>query len=381
MGHGFMGTRGLTTTRLRAVAAVALAGVIWLPAFGTVRAGDFETVLDEPLTVMTRNVFLGTNLQPVLDVATRLPAEPSAADLRRLAETTATMRAQVDATDFGLRAELIAEEIGRHEPALIGLQEVALWRSGPHDPGKLGVPDATLVDHDFLVVLLAALEAEELDYSAVVTVDEVDLEMPALVGGTLRDIRVTLRDVILVRDSDDVVVQDSGRAHFDSQRRIRLPRRSAEFTRGYGWVDVVHDDDLVRFVNTHLEVGDPRIGYAQARELVTGPAYVDRPVVVVCDCNSNPQRRLRSLPYRTILGAGFVDQWLTLDAGPGHTCCVPNTLRPEDPALMDHRVDFVFARATRRVGATYGVVLGGPDPDQPLRPSDHAGLVVRIRSA
>jgi hypothetical protein len=64
---------------------------------------------------------------------------------------------------------------------------------------------------------------------------------------------------------------------------------------------------------------------------------------------------------------------------------VPNTLRDSDPAALDHRVDFVFARATRLVRAQNGSILGQPGqrqrpPGESLRPSDHAGVVMRLRS-
>ena len=104
------------------------------------------------------------------------------------------------------------------------------------------------------------------------------------------------------------------------QRAIAMPGADREFTRGYAWVDVRRGAQEVRFVNTHLEVGDSRISHAQANEVATGPAGVPRPVVVVCDCNSDPTRPLRSLPYRVFMGAGFVDQWRTLPGTPsGHT--------------------------------------------------------------
>jgi len=390
-------------TGVRAVAALLLGVLVWVPAAGSVRAGSWETVLDEPLTVMTRNVFLGTDLFPVIEAASGLPSRPSPAAVSRLASATHAARAHVEATDFGTRAGLIADEIRRHEPDPIGLQEVALWRSGPFEPDAVGVPNAAYVDHDFLAVLLAELGLRDLAYRAVATTVEVDLESPSFpangtrgaegttgttaavpaVAAAARDVRVTLRDVILLRTSDELRVQRSGTGHYRAQKRIDVPGPRREFTRGYGWVDLVHHDDLVRFVNTHLEVGDPRIGHAQARELVAGPAHVDRPVVVVCDCNSDPTRRLRGLSYRVFRGAGFVDQWLTLRrVGPGHTCCVPNTLRASDPDRFDHRVDFVFARATRQVRALRGAVLGRPERGRRdgLRPSDHAGIAVTVES-
>lgn len=365
-------------TKLRTWGALALGALVWLPAAGTVRAGTSETALVEPVTVMTRNVFLGTDLFPVLEAA-------EAGGFERIARATHAARRQVDDTDFALRAGLIADEIVAHEPDLVGLQEVALWRSGPLERDAVGVTNATRVDYDFLDTLLVALDARDASYLPVVTVDEVDLESPSEgpQGELPRDVRVTLRDVILLRDDESLELQRSGSGHFRAQLHRPAPGRRLEFTRGWGWVDVRRDGQDLRFVNTHLEVGDPRIGHAQARELVHGPGAVARPVVLVCDCNSDPARPLRGLPYRAFTAAGFADQWRTLRTrGAGHTCCVPNTLRGSDPGVLDHRVDFVFARATRRVRAIDGAVLGSPrtTPRDGLRPSDHAGVVVRVRS-
>lgn len=375
-------------TRLRAVCALALAALIWLPAASATRQGASETALTEPITVMTRNLFLGTNLSPVIDAAARArPGKPST--VTELALAMHAARTQVDQTDFAARAGMIADEIAEHEPDLVGLQEVALWRSGPLEPRAIGVRNAGQVDYDFEEMLLEALAERGLGYESAVESVEADLESPSRgpVGESPRDVRVTLRDVILVRAGNDLDVLGRGSGHFRAQRRLAIAGIGLDFTRGFGWVDVRRGAQEVRFINTHLEVGDSRIGHAQALELVAGSASVSAPVVIVCDCNSDPRRSLRSLPYRALTGAGFVDQWLTLrHGGPGHTCCVPNTLRDSDPAELDHRVDFVFARATRLVRAQNGSILGRPfghDPKQrreSLRPSDHAGVVMRLRS-
>jgi endonuclease/exonuclease/phosphatase family metal-dependent hydrolase len=371
-------------TRLRAATALALAALILLPAVGTTHPGRSETRFSEPITVMTRNLFLGTNLSPVIDAAARTRAGGSWA---ALAQATYAARAQVDDTDFAARAGVIADEIAEHEPDLVGLQEVALWRSGPLEPDAVGVPNATQVDYDFAAMLLAALAVRGHLYTAAVTTSEVDLETPSRGPGgeRPRDVRITLRDVILLRAGEHLTVLRKGSGHFRAQRTIAMPGPDPEFTRGYAWVDVRRGAQELRFVNTHLEVGDSRISHAQAQEIAAGPGTAALPVVVVCDCNSDPKRPLRSLPYRVLVGAGFVDQWRTLRGSPdGHTCCVPNTLRQGDAGGLDHRVDFIFTRSTRWVRAESGAVVGQPAAAQtrgapPLRPSDHGGVVLRLR--
>src|SRR5205085_894024 len=77
--------------------------------------------------------------------------------LQKLANATYETRAVVEQTDFGVRSKLLAAEIAAKKPDLIGLQEVALWRSGPLqlDLMNVAVPNAEHVDYDWLAMLRA----------------------------------------------------------------------------------------------------------------------------------------------------------------------------------------------------------------------------------
>ena len=83
------------------------------------------------LTVMTRNIYLGGNIALPIGATSREDFE---------AKTTQLWQ-QVQATDFPARAKLLAREVRKTKPDVIGLQEVALWRRGP-DGVKDGVGDA-----------------------------------------------------------------------------------------------------------------------------------------------------------------------------------------------------------------------------------------------
>src|SRR5712691_1071059 len=74
---------------------------------------------DSKVKVMTRNLYLGADLTPVIAATT--PAEFLAA--------VSAVFAEVQATNFPERAKRLAVEIDKDKPLLIGLQEVAMWRS------------------------------------------------------------------------------------------------------------------------------------------------------------------------------------------------------------------------------------------------------------
>jgi hypothetical protein len=136
------------------------------------------------LTVMSRNLYLGADLLPVL----------SSTSIPELAVRAAETWQAVQASDFEERADAIAAEIAATRPSLIGLQEVALWRSDPDNDGPF--TPAEDVELDFLSVLLEALDAVGLDYDVASSVANFDGEVPTALG---HDIRYTDHDVILAK--------------------------------------------------------------------------------------------------------------------------------------------------------------------------------------
>jgi hypothetical protein len=159
----------------------------------------------------------------------------------------------------------------------------------------------------------------------------------------------------------------------------------------------------LRFVNTHLESESSDVAYAQAAELLAGPAAPGNglPTIVACDCNSDPlnasvkpgQVRAHRDPYLLITGAGgFTDEWLQFaPAEAGFTSGLSELVNdtPEQAAAaFDHRIDMVFGR--RADGSAMPVKqawVTGKDPNERtpptpigrLWPSDHAGVVVELR--
>jgi endonuclease/exonuclease/phosphatase family metal-dependent hydrolase len=377
------------TRRIIAVLAalVALAGLT-VPAAAAPRSGT-----GKPITVMTRNVYLGGDITRPLRAVEGVPPEEQAAAF--IAANT-TLRAIVDHTNFPLRSRQLAREIATREPDLVGLQEVALWRRGPLD----GTP-ATTVDYDFLQILLDALAALGQEYQTVHVQQATDVSAPAVVGGALQNVRLTMRDVVLKPADDDIEVLATGGGQYAARIPFTIAGQTFTFIRGYNWADVRAGSKELRFINTHLESQLSDVAYAQAEELVAGPAATDTPVVLVCDCNSDPldasikpgEVHAHRDPYLFLTGTGgFVDEWLQFaPAEAGWTSGLSELVNdtPEEAAArFDHRIDMVFARGAG--GAAVPVDTGwvvGRDPDERtpptpigrLWPSDHAGVVIRLR--
>ena len=100
---------------------------------------------------MTRNLYLGADLTPAIGAAK--PADAFVA-------ANGQILREVTANDFPIRAKGLAEEILQKKPDLVGLQEVALWRTGPPSlaPVLTGGPTATTVRYDYLQELLDRAE-------------------------------------------------------------------------------------------------------------------------------------------------------------------------------------------------------------------------------
>ena len=139
------------------VAALAILGigaVISIVVGREYASGDRPSADSRPVTVMTRNIYLGGSInRPIRAAFDRTGREGVLA----LGHANHRLREVVRRTDFTTRSKLLAEEISATRPDLIGLQEVALWRHGPMQLDHVGRPDATQVDYDFLDMLLSDL--------------------------------------------------------------------------------------------------------------------------------------------------------------------------------------------------------------------------------
>jgi endonuclease/exonuclease/phosphatase family metal-dependent hydrolase len=389
-------------SRLLTAMSATVAGLALLA--GPLPSADAEAKPGKPVTVMTRNVYLGADINRPVVAATTAQAQGKTPQeiLVALANATHVTRANVDQTDFTVRAPLLADEVAQTQPDLIGLQEVALWRSGPFEPGRVGVPNATTVDHDFLQILLDELAARGLDYAAVQVGDRADVEAPSFTGspfdGTIadaKDIRLTMRDVILMRADNALRVTGSGSAIYAHNLAVSVAGATMRFDRGYNWVDVDAGATKLRFINSHLEAFSSDLALAQASELLSDAPAAGRTNVFVCDCNSDPlNNRVKPIDhvphkaaYDLITGpGGYTDQWLEwAPAEEGWTSGLSERVNDPTAAGFDHRIDMVFARTPAGTGLSVdrgevtGTDLADRDPETGLWPSDHAGVVLRLR--
>jgi hypothetical protein len=390
-----MSARRSRVRRLAAVVTAVLAlGLAAGPADAAPKSGQ-----GTPITVMTRNIYLGGDITRPLTATAGLSG---AAALVAFGNANHALRDVVDQTSFPARSELLAREIAATEPDLIGLQEVALWRSGPLQLGAIGVANATIVDYDFLATLLADLAAIGEPYVAVNVQEESDVEGPSFLGnpflGTMTDasdVRLTMRDVLLKRADDRVKVLASGGGQYAARLPFSVAGVTFQFIRGYNWADVRVGAKTLRVINTHLESQFSFLALAQAHELLAGPANAPwKTVVVVCDCNSDPLNHTtkpgdptpHSAPYDFMTGpGGLTDEWLQFaPAEQGWTSGLSEFVNDPDTSQIDHRIDLVLARGSdgQALPADQGRIVGTDPANRSaagLWPSDHAGVVLRLR--
>jgi Endonuclease/Exonuclease/phosphatase family len=396
--------RGRTYTGLWIALALTIICAAALINLGTLRSrsarGDSAASSGQTLTVMTRNLYLGGNIdRPIRAAYDRKGAEGVLA----LGHANQELREIVERTDFRTRSRLLAAEIAAARPDLVGLQEVALWRHGPMQLDKIGQLNATDVDYDFLAILLSDLASRGTPYEVASAQQESDVEAPAFTGnplsgaaGAAEDVRLTDRDVILFRADSGIRIEGRGGGHYTTQFKVKLGDVTLPFIRGYAWADITVGSSPIRFITTHLESHSAKLARAQADELLNGPGgNPGVSTVIVCDCNSNPASLAARTPlpigsggaYRLLTNDdGFVDLWVHQPgrADPGSTATLDEFVNDKTPDFT-RRIDLVLARPAPPVEITAsraeltGNELQDRDPATGLWPSDHAGVVVQLQ--
>jgi Endonuclease/Exonuclease/phosphatase family len=345
------------------------------------------------LTVMTRNLYLGADLGPALNASGTSEAINAAYEIEQ----------QVHRTKFpSVRAALLANEIKKRKPDVVGLQEAALWRTGAYSltPALSGNPVASQVDPeggDFLTDLLNQLnkggkkgkkgsasvakknkKGKSPTYRIAVVKTEFDYELPVsnnpdpitFCGANpsqCHNERLTMRDAILVKKG--VKTSNASSGTFGTLLRVLvggvLP---VDVTRGWAAVDIKANGRKLHVVDSHFEAFDsgasnqtnkgtavPKGGVreAQAKELIApdGPATSKLPTLLIGDFNSDsPVHGDQvdpgdALGYRALLAGGWSERAFT---PPPFGCCIqdPNLSNPSNAGIT-HRVDHIMSNSKK----------------------------------
>ena len=344
-------------------------------------AGSVPTI-----SVMTRNVYPGTDLDAV--IAALANGDPSD-DIPALVLAYQVLRH----TDWPTRAGAIADEIARAGPMVVGLQEVSEFDL---DFSAL-YPDfvPVLIDYqvDFLPILMEELADRGLAYSPIsITNIDVDVAPAPIVTARFVD-----HDVLLIRD--DLAPTAVGGANFTACLGPAPCLGGVPFTlkRGFVYASISVLGEDVMFVSAHPESGRS-VDVASVRALQVAEllgwigAYATGPVILMGDLNEAPDVDLvPGVPgvYEMLMAAGFTDVWASLRPGAsGYTCCHDADLSDIVPSGFDERIDYLLTRGLGRSGpglqGQIGIVGLRPSarvmgPEGLIWPSDHAGVVGQLR--
>jgi len=322
-----------------------------------------------PLVAMTRNMYIGADVDRVIAALAGVSGEDPQAAL------TAVLQEFIG-TDLPTRLGALADEIARERPHVVGLQEVSTL--GVNLPPEFGFPP---MQADFLTGLLQALALRGLSYQ---TVGNLNFQLSLLGGG----IGLEDRDVMLVRAELPILGQSHG-TYSCPPLCIPVPGLG---TLSRGWVRATTKigSRTITFVSTHPESGDQgqiaQLRAGQMIELASLLGSATEPVVLLGDLNDTPG----SAAHQVLTGAGFVDVWESLGAGPGYTCCHATHLQS---GTFSKRIDYVMVRGGFLTG-NGGVVPGatvkviGEQVSERVQgaygliwPSDHGGVVVSLPPA
>ncbi len=321
---------------------------------------------DETVRVMTRNLYQGSNFDPVLTATT--PAQFVAGVTQVYQNLLASNRTE--------RAHAVAREIARERPDLVGVQEGTILLTG-----TTGI--ATNVVSDQTKALLDKLDDLGRPYEVIAIMPGIDPQAPTLLGFNVRH---TYRTVLIARagHGNSIELSNVQVRHFLVNKvfntAVGVPFIN---TRGWASVDVRIRGRSFRFVTTHLEAEPPfSIQQAQAAELLATAANTTMPVVMAGDFNTDANNSADpTFPtYQLLTGAGFKDAWKEKNPTlPGLTCCQdPDLLNPTSNFTV--RIDLILYRGNVSVRE---IKLVGDKLTDRLStgqwPSDHAGVVAELR--
>lgn len=335
------------------------------------------------LSVMTRNLYVGANVDAVI-------AALLSEDTEQILSAFVTAYGELVRTDFPSRAEAIADEIAAERPQVVGLQELTkltIDLTLLHQLGYLPAPITYAID--FEPLLTAALAARGLDYQ-LVTVKNIDIDVAPIPGTT---VHLEDWDGMLIRGdlTPSAISSDNYEACLGPSPCLGGPLL---IRRGWIRATIPIGSTPVSFVTTHLESGNGLdVSYVRALQVIELMTVLGAgsPLVLMGDLNEEEDVDLvPEVPgvYEVLMGAGFTDLWRAMRPGAdGLTCCHLPDLSDRVPSGFDQRIDYVLARGFGRTGPGLQgkISIVGKVPADRLSgplgmiwPSDHAGLAASL---
>ena len=311
----------------------------------------------DPLDVVTYNVDAGSHLAPLL----------AASSPQDLPAAVSQVWAEVQASDIPGRAGVLAREIARAGPDVVGLQEVAVWSVN-------GAPR-----YDFLQLLKHDLRARGQHYGVVSREAVTVFQMPDAAGDQIGFVDQTVILANAGMAGRDFVTAHPAHGAFTAQRTVQLggPQGPVLTLPGtWASVNFINTQNIFhtfRFVTVQLDGVDPAVNAGQAAELLAGPGHTGLPLLLTGDFGFPADG---SAPYAGLGQGGFIDAWLVHHgADPGATSADPDL---RDPVRnLQARTDLVFFVAGVDINEITASLLGFRASDRTpggLLPSDHAGL-------
>ena len=363
------------------------------------------------VTVMTRNLYLGSDVGVAMDLIPNLSAAAQ------------FMWDQVKKTDFNKRAPKLAAEVIAKKPDVVGLQEATIWFC------KKNVFSKRTEVFNFTKQFLAATKAQGTEYVLaqkdgitalntgysiaavpfVTMVNDPEIFQP-LFGQDEAACGFEIADALAIRaDLADKVLK-VGNTEYEQTYTI-VPTIMTIY-RGYTWADIQIGNTPVRFVTTHLEslwdenkVPNSAI---QAQQLIADLKNTKNPVVVMGDFNSDPRDpRMPANPnpgeqpvasdacpagtskcnaYLLMTEAGFTDSGPDPLLPENYTWGMNALLTGPDPVRLKvakqlgnnagytDRLDYVFVK--NGVSVTSSGLIGATPPNN--LNTDHAGIVATL---
>jgi endonuclease/exonuclease/phosphatase family metal-dependent hydrolase len=303
------------------------------------------------VTVMSRNLYLGAD---IIQLAT-------ATDEASMEQKVQQLYATVQQTNFPVRAKRIAQEIKKTKPDAIAIQEVARY----YQDGKS--------TQDWMKLLQGKLKKAGQHYKQVSREDEIDVSARSAAGYNLR---LVLGNAVLVRTGKHARIKHIKDVHGVFKAQISVPLANGttvNLKRGYAGMDGRIAGKKFRFLAPHAEAYSADVAGQQFAELLAGPAKSKKlPTIIAGDFNSDPADASAE-GYNNVNAAGFKDTGKR-----AATCCQDeNLLNPV--SKLDQWIDHIVVRPKAKV--LWSKIVGNRASDRisGLWPSDHAGVVAKLR--